>query len=221
MRSLPFPLLTAALPALTVALLMGCQAENAVLDVRMGLPSNPIEQPMFVRVLVSRSDFPLPAYRWVPTEHELANGLSTYEFSIEDEELACDPEIDGDCDLRMEVMFCVDRECTSLCTGCPTGRSDPQAVLRYQLEQPLFVGQRTQWNPVITEIPTCADDPATCLTVNEPGDSNCQVTPNEFITAPTWLCQVDNCREIICESEPGGGAGQCTGGLTGPHLCDQ
>ena len=155
------------LPLLLVALgSMSCEASNAVLDVQMGLPANPLGEPMYVRVLVARGDFPVPENTWVPEPHELTAGPSTYQFSIEDPNLACDPDVASDCDLLIEVRFCLDRECASLRTGTPDIRAtDPQATIRYRIEQPLFVGQRTQWEPVISAVPECADDATTCAMV--------------------------------------------------------
>ncbi len=203
---------------------LSCEASNAVLDVQMGLPANPLGEPMFVRVLVARGDFPVPENAWVPEAHELTSGTSTYQFSIEDPNLACDPESPGDCDVLLEVRFCLDRECASLRTGTPEIRAiDPQAVIRYRLERPLFVGQRTRWEPTITAVPECTDEPASCSSVVPPPDelSGCVVDSSVSSGPPTWFCDVLSCNEIVCADDPGGAGGQCEGGRTGPHLCDR
>jgi len=213
------------LPLLLVALgSMSCEASNAVLDVQMGLPANPLGEPMYVRVLVARGDFPVPENTWVPEPHELTAGPSTYQFSIEDPNLACDPDVASDCDLLIEVRFCLDRECASLRTGTPDIRAtDPQATIRYRIEQPLFVGQRTQWEPVISAVPQCADDATTCAMVEPPPDglTGCVVDSSVSSGPPTWFCDVLHCNEIVCADDPGGAGGQCEGGRTGPHLCDR
>lgn len=203
----------------------GCEASNAVLDVQMGLPANPLGEPMFVRVLVARGDFPVPENTWVPEPHELTTGPSTYQFSIEDPDLACDPGTAGDCDLLVEVRFCLDRECASLRTGTPGIRAtDPQATIRYRIERPLFVGQRTQWEPVISAVPACVDDATTCAMTMPPPDglSGCVVDSSVGAGGPpTWFCDILHCNEIVCADDPGGAGGQCEGGRTGPHLCDR
>lgn len=202
---------------------LSCEASNAVLDVQMSLPANPLGEPVYVRVLVARGDFPVPENTWVPEPHTLTSGPSTYEFSIEDPELACDGDTEGACDILLELRFCLDRECASLRAGTPEIRAtDPQATIRYRLERPLFVGQRTQWEPIVGAIPRCADDATTCASVEPPPDgSGCVVDESVSGGPPTWLCEVLHCNEIICAADPGGAGGQCEGGRTGPHLCDR
>ena len=221
-----------------LCLASGCSASNAVLDVKMQLPANPAGRPLFVRVLVGKATNGfegLPQNNWVPEPHELvAVGTSTYEFSIEDPDIECDPSAPGACDLFIEVRFCLDRECNFICgagdSSCQEFRnSDPQSAIRYRLERPMFVGQRTQWEPIIDTLPECVDGAATCAEVTAPTSSTLppasECAVDDLGTgdgAPTWRCELDHCRHIYCAERRAGPAGQCaTGGSMGPHLCDQ
>lgn len=218
------PMLRSLLLSLLALGTSSCGSSNAVLDVQMSLPANPLGEPVFVRALVARGDFPVPENTWVPEPHELTAGPSTYQFSIEDRELSCDPTVTGECDVLIEVRFCLDRECASLRPGTPDIRAtDPQAAIRYRLEQPLFVGERTLWEPTITAVPACTDDPATCSSVVAPPESmaGCVVDSGVTDGPPTWFCDVQKCDDIICASDPGGAGGQCEDGRSGPHLCDR
>ncbi|MAQ16033.1 MAG: hypothetical protein CMN30_14745 [Sandaracinus sp.] len=209
---------TASLALVAIAL-TACGTENAVLDVQMGLPANPLpDHPLYARVFVGRQ-LPVADNARVPEAHELGASPSTYQFSIDEAEPSCDTSVTGACDLFVEVRFCVDPDCVGLFPGEAGLRpEDPQAVVRYRVERPLFTGQRTQWEPRVAEVPTCADDVASCTATVDPTDDGC--TADVFEGAPAHECDVANCEAIICAADPGGIGGYCVDGRSGPHLCE-
>lgn len=118
--------------------------DNAVLEMELTLPAVPADAPRpFAFVQVRRAEgFPfdatwlagddVPALRLMNTPSEDQISLLTEDDSI---------------DVHVRVRFCASEDCSSL-----TDATAPE--VRFALEHPFYLGQRTRWNETITNVPT-------------------------------------------------------------------
>lgn len=170
----------------------GC-ARNAILEVDVELPAARGEA-NFARVELNVDELgetPFDVEWGAPPLEPVALGAgpSLLDASVVAEGYAGD--------VLARVRFCKSPTCDDLTTP-----RDPQAEVRFRVERPLYVGNRTGVALRIPEVPATPSMP--------PRD--CEMVP---AGQPTWACVIERCDVRGCQS--GDGLSFCVGDL---HACE-
>lgn len=212
---------TGLILCVAISALCSCSADNAVLDGEVRLPVLPADfEQLFTVVQVMRTtDFTVS---WegatFPETQELGGSPTPYVFSVVSE--------NTDDDVLLKFRFCREEACQA--TRCPAGtcgpealRADPQAEIWVRLETPLYPREFTEWDSEFSAIPRCVGGEEPCDEITEPpsGLRGCAIDERfSSVGYPVWSCTVPRC-DIACPRTPGGIAGNCADGASGPHFC--
>lgn len=141
----------ARLTWMAAALLLGSCGDptNAILEMEITLPSVESDAPRrFAFTQVRQEEgFPFDA-TWLASDDvtavELNGSTQLDQISVVTESV--------DINVHVRIRFCVSADCSQL-----TDASAPE--LRFVLEHPFYLGERTRWKQTVTEVPTTTDDP--------------------------------------------------------------
>lgn len=152
----PSPAVDARAPIALLALLsLGC-ARNAVLEIELTVPALPAGAPdRFAVVQFETGDVTFEE-EWQRTVEHAGTPLTDAPQRIAYSVVAGEehPVV------LVKVLFCTTPDCTALADA-----SDRAPAVWYQLEHPLYVGERTTWREAIEVLPS--DPPAAPIAVGK------------------------------------------------------
>jgi hypothetical protein len=216
------------------ALLAGC-AENAVLELAIGLPQAAGDRQYALtsvnRATDARFEIEREAQSFPAVELDADRQVDCISLQTKDESS----------DLEIRVRFCTTPDCGDLADASPPTRY-------FRLAHPFYIGRRTFWTTEIAEVPECTDDAGcsvgrcidgrcgcasdadcctggcACPTDEEPVGGTCYVcedgpdTPTGEDTPDICVEAVDRCRVRGCQS--GTPRSFCLESGDRDHFCD-